>query len=125
VSRARVNSTLQRGLGEKHDIDELGDCVVHEAWARCHPDGCQDVGLVPDRSRLGGADFVDQQLDERGRVDVGDHCRCSATRSLTEPDERSGTGRWRSFEVGGRWAVVGRPSPLGSVVSRAQVARDD
>ena len=37
------------------------------------PDRGQHVGLVPDRSSLRGADFVDQQLDERGRVDVGDH----------------------------------------------------
>ena len=58
-----------------------------------NPRRYENIRLIPDQSSLSGADLIDEQLDDDGRVDIGDHRRCSATNSLTEPSDVRGTGR--------------------------------
>jgi len=90
LGRGKSTTTLSCG--------ESGSGLDHD-----HDDGNDRIGTVPEPSRLLGAVLLDQQLQQRRRVDVGDQRRCSATRSLTEPlGLMRRAGRERVVLLGGR-----------------------
>ena len=67
--------------------------------------GDELVSGVPDRSCSVRACFFDQQPEQGRRVDVGDHRRWSAARSLTGPFALMRVaGRCRVLDLGGRTA---------------------
>src|SRR3546814_4372777 len=95
-------------LRDPIDASSLGESGpgLHVGQSNAH----QALGLVPDLAGCGRADLIDEQRDDRRCVEVGDHRRCSATRSDTGPAVLRGFGRARP-----RWlAGVTRPSAIRS-----------